>query len=42
MRRKEILDLKWEQINFELIHLFKTKTDRARVVPVTADLFDLF
>ena len=42
MRRKEILDLHWEQIMGELIHLVKTKTDRARVVPVTGDLNDLF
>jgi integrase len=42
MRRKEILGLKWEQVRSELIHLVKTKTDRARVVPITGDLKELF
>jgi integrase len=42
MRRKEILGLKWEQITDGLIHLVETKTDRARVVPVTDDLHELF
>ena len=42
MRRKEILGLKWEQIKDELIHLVLTKTDRARMVPVSGDLDALF
>ena len=41
MRRKEILELNREQIKDELIHLVKTKTNRARVVPVTGGLKEL-
>jgi len=37
MRRKELFDLKWEQIRGDFIYLSKTKTDESRQIPILQD-----
>jgi integrase len=41
MRRGELLSLKWEQIHHGQIYLTKTKTDKARQIPINNRLADL-
>lgn len=42
MRKGEILSLKWDQIQGEFIYLEKTKTDKARQIPINDDLAECF
>jgi integrase len=42
MRKGEILSLKWNQIKDGLIYLQKTKSNKARQIPLNDDLEDLF
>jgi integrase len=42
MRKGEILSLKWDQIRGEFIYLEKTKTDKARQIPINDDLAECF
>lgn len=42
MRKGEILSLKWDQIRGEFIYLEKTKTDKARQIPINDDLEECF
>ena len=42
MRKGELLGLKWNQVRNGFIYLQKTKTDRARQIPINDDLEDLF
>ena len=38
MRKQEILTLKWDQIKDGFMYLSKTKTDKAREIPMTEDI----
>lgn len=44
MRKGEILNLEWDNINFEygFIDLLKTKTNRPRRIPLSKELKELF
>ena len=42
MRLSEILTLRWDQIRDGLIYLTKTKSKRARQIPINGDLQELF
>jgi integrase len=41
MRRQEVLGLKWDQIKGGFLYLGKTKTDKARQIPIDKDLAEL-
>jgi len=42
MRKGEILSLKWDQVRGEFIYLEKTKSDKARQIPINDDLEECF
>ncbi len=42
MRKGETLSLEWDQIRGEFIYLEKTKTDKAREIPINDDLAECF
>ena len=42
MRKEELLSLRWEQIRDGFIYLTKTKSKKARQIPVNGDLQELF
>lgn len=44
MRKNEIANLKWEQVNlrYKEIEVVKTKSGRKRIIPMSEDLYELF